>query len=181
MPLVAIRRSVLSLLVGIVALAAVVLPALAQVPATPAEAQRVRIITVDFVLSGKLEKIGRLARDAHLDLDHLYVETASGEPKSWLDNAGLIILDTPRPMDLAKLQQRLGAALSETSTPWVRIGGGPPAFGNLPPLQARRLMAYYAGGGERNLRAMFEYIKAWRSGADTSVGPGAPHFGPKGH
>lgn len=171
MPLVALRRSALSLVVGIVALAAVVLPALAQVPATPAEAQRVRIITVDFVLSGKLEKIGRLARDAHLDLDHLYIETASGEPKSWFDNAGLIILDTPRPMDLAKLQQRLGAALSETSTPWVRIGGGPPAFGNLPPLQARRLMAYYAGGGERNLRAMFEYIKAWRSGADTSVAP----------
>src|SRR5690606_18123352 len=77
--------------------------------------------------------------------------------------------DTPRPMDLAKLQQRLGAALSETSTPWVRIGGGPPAFGNLPPLQARRLMAYYAGGGERNLRAMFAYIKAWRTGADTSA------------
>jgi cobalamin biosynthesis Mg chelatase CobN len=164
---IALRRSVLSFVVGVAILMAALPPTLAQTPAT--DAQRVRIVTVDFVLSGKLDKIGRLARDAQFDLDRLYVETASGEPRSWLDDAGLVILDTPRPMDLAKVQQRLGKALSETRTPWLRIGGGPPAFGNIPRQHARRLVAYYAGGGDGNLRAMFAYIRAWRDGSDTNA------------
>lgn len=164
------RQTIITFIAGIVGLVGMGATALAQAPTTPVRVHDVRIITVDFVLPGKLEKISQLARNAQVNLDHLYVE-ASGEPKNWLENAGLIILDTPRPMDLAKVQQRIGPALAETRTPWIRIGGGLPAFGNLPPLQARRLMAYYAGGGERNLRAMFEYIRAWRSGADTSAAP----------
>jgi cobaltochelatase CobN len=174
-PLVSLRRSILRLAIGIAGLAIAILPALAQPSSPPPNAQRVRIVTVDFVLPGKLEKIGRLARDAHTELDHLFVETAPGEPENWLDGADLVILDTPRPMDLAKVQQRLGPALSATPTPWVRIGGGPPAFGNIPPQHARRLMSYYAGGGERNLRAMFAYMRAWRAGTDTNaVAPPSP-------
>lgn len=145
------------------------MPLFAQAPSAPASAGNVRILTVDFVLPGKLEKMDRLARDAGVKLDHLYVETASGEPKTWLDDSGLVILDTPRPMDLAKVQERIGRALAETRTPWVRIGGGPPAFGNIPPQHARRLIAYYAGGGEKNLRAMFAYIRAWRDDTDTNA------------
>lgn len=167
----AFRQTILGFIVGIAGLVGMGPLAFAQAPATPAAPHDVRIITVDFVLQGKLEKMIELARKAQVDLDRLYVETAPGEPKDWLENAGLIILDTPRPMDLAKLRQRLGSALADTRTPWVRIGGGPPAFSNLPPLQARRLMAYYAGGGEQNLRAMFEYVRAWRNGADTSAAP----------
>ncbi|MEH2510945.1 cobaltochelatase CobN [Nitrobacteraceae bacterium AZCC 1564] len=165
---VSLRRSILSLIACIAGLVAAS-ATLAQAPSAPASPQRVRVITVDFVLSGKLEKIGRLAGHAHIEFDHLYVETASGEPKDWLDNAGLVILDTPRPMDLAKVQERLGPALTETHTPWIRIGGGPPAFGNIVPQHARRVMAYYAAGGGQNLRAMFDYIRAWRDNTDTNA------------
>lgn len=164
-----LRRSILTLAICIAGLPAAVLPIVAQTSSALPNAQRVRIVTVDFVLPGKLEKTSKLARDVQIELDHLYVETAPGDPKDWLDNVGLVILDTPRPMDLAKVQQRLGPALSKTRTPWVRIGGGPPVFGNIPPQHARRLTAYYAGGGEKNLRAMFAYVRAWRDGADTNA------------
>ncbi len=163
--LVALSRLWLACVVGIAGLLGVLTPAPAQSPLSgPA-----RIITTEFVLPGKLGKIAGLARDAGIALDHRYVETATGEPKDWLDSAAIVILDTPRPNDLAKVQEKLGPALATTRTPWIRIGGGPPAFGNLPPLQARRLMAYYAGGGERNLRTMFDYVRAWRDGVDTSA------------
>jgi cobaltochelatase CobN len=163
----ALSRLWLACVVGIAGLLGALTPALAQSPLSGP----VRIVTTEFVLPGKLGKIAGLARDAGIALDHRYVETVTGELKDWLDSAGVVILDTPRPNDLAKVQERLGPALAATRTPWIRIGGGPPAFGNLPPLQARRLMAYYAGGGERNLRTMFDYIRAWRDGADTNVIP----------
>ncbi|MPZ39808.1 MAG: cobaltochelatase subunit CobN [Rhizobiales bacterium] len=144
-------------------------PAGAQAASGQPANDRVRIITVDFVLPGKLEKFGQLARAARLDLDRLYVETASGQPRAWLEDVTLVILDTPRPMDLAKVQARLGSSLAESHTPWIRVGGGSPAFGNLPPQHARRLIAYYANGGETNLRALFAYVRAWQDGADTSA------------
>jgi cobaltochelatase CobN len=132
---------------------------------------RVRVITDDFVLPGRLERLASLAAEARITLDHVYVETGEGDPKTWLTGVDLVILDTPRPMDVAKVEQRVSAALQGSQIPWVRIGGGPPAFGNLPPQQARPLIGYYAGGGETNARAMFAFIAAWRSGADARAVP----------
>lgn len=136
-----------------------------------APSARVRVITDDFVLAGRLDKLASLASESGLSLDHRYVETAAGDPKDWLVGVDLVILDTPRPMDAAKVEERVGAALRESQVPWVRIGGGPPAFGNLPPHQARPLIGYYANGGETNARAMLAFIKAWRSGADAGAVP----------
>jgi cobaltochelatase CobN len=135
----------------------------------PAPVARVRIITDDFVLPGRLAKLARQAAEAKVSLDHLYVETAPGDPKSWLEGIDLVVLDTPRPMDVAKVEQRVGEALRDSPVPWIRVGGGPPAFGNLAPQLARPLIAYYAGGGVENARAMLAYIAAWRTGADMHV------------
>lgn len=129
---------------------------------------RVRIITSDFVLKGKLDRIAAIAGRQGVALDHAYVE-APGDPKAWLAGVDLLILDTPRPGDAAKVQERVGADLAASDRPWLRVGGGPPAFGNLQPLQARRLTGYYAGGGEANLTAMFAYIAASKSGTGTSA------------
>jgi cobaltochelatase CobN len=134
--------------------------------AGPAPTARVRIIADDFVLPGRLHKLARLAGEAQVALDHLYVETAPGEPKDWLNGIDLVILDTPRPMDVAKVEQRVGEVLRASQVPWIRVGGGPPAFGNLPPQIARPLIGYYAGGGAANGRAMFAFIAAWRTGTD---------------
>ena len=145
----------------------------------PAQAQgrsdaalRVRVITNDFVLPGKIERLKGLAERNGVVLDGVYVESP-GEPSSWLADIDLVILDTPRPMDAAKVSARLGNALGQSAAPWIRVGGGPPAFERLPPATARQLIGYYAAGGEANLAAMFAYIKIWRSG-DSSAAVAPP-------
>ena len=141
----------------------------AQEEVTPVA--RVRVITSDFVLPGRLQKLAELAIGNRIKLDHIYIEAEPGNPEDWLKGIDLVILDTPRPMDMTKVEQQVGAALRTSQVPWVRIGGGPPVFGNLAPQQARPLIGYYAGGGEANARAMFAFIAAWRSGLDARAMP----------
>jgi len=132
----------------------------------------VRIITNDFVLPAKFAKLAAWGREAGVTVEPVYIETAPGAPSTWITGASLVILDTPRPNDLAAVQARLGSALAESSVPWVRIGGGPAAFDRIDPAHARRLMAYYANGGETNLRRLVAYIRQWRDGGDAaSVAP----------
>ncbi|MEH2533606.1 cobaltochelatase CobN [Bradyrhizobium sp. AZCC 1588] len=151
----------LNCLVAIVALVAFPSPATrAQDAPASRPVSHLRVITTDFVLPGRLDKLARLAKDAGLKLDHVYVEADAGDPKAWIAGVDLVILDTPRPMDLAKVQERIRTALTESRTPWIRVGGGPPGFGNLLPTEARRLIGYYSGGGESNLRAMFASLVA---------------------
>src|SRR5690606_31786951 len=69
-------------------------------------------------------------------------------------NPDLLILDTPRPGVLALVQQHLGDQLEAADTPWIRVGWGPPAFGNLPAPPAKRLTGYYGHGGVRHLRPL---------------------------
>lgn len=149
-------------------------PALADpgVGASSAPTRHVRIITDTFVLSGKLEKLSAIAAQADLKLDHIYVESGMGEAKEWIKDIDLVILDTPRPMDLAKVEQRVGAALRASQVPWIRIGGGPPAFGNIPEDRARAWIGFYASGGEENARTLFAAISAW--GTDTQDTHAAP-------
>lgn len=140
--------------------------AIAPRSATAAEHVTVRVITDNFVLPGRLDRLASIAARNDVTLDRLYVEKATGEPQAWIAGADLIVLDTPRPMDAAKVGQRLGASLQNSQTPWIKVGGGPPSFGNLPPEQGRRLIGYYAAGGAANLNAMFAYVKARHSGGD---------------
>lgn len=159
-------RAVLFLIVA-AGLTAEAHPALADAgtSASPAPIQHVRIITDTFVLSGKLEKLSALAARSGLTLDHIYVESGPGEATDWIKDIDLVILDTPRPMDLAKVEQRVGAALHESHVPWLRIGGGPPAFGNIPEDRARAWIGLYASGGQENARTLFAAIAAWGTDA----------------
>ena len=135
-------------------------------PNASARTNVVRVITDDFVLPGKLDKLAGFARAQGLALESVFVARTPGSPADWIGGAGLVILDTPRPMDLVRVQESVGSALKDTTVPWIRVGGGPPAFGNLAPLIARRLMAYYSHGGEENLKALFEFWAALRDGRD---------------
>ncbi|PRB83917.1 cobaltochelatase subunit CobN [Pseudomonas sp. MYb185] len=128
----------------------------------------IRVLSNDFVLPGKVARLQQWAGDVGLTLDNRYI---SGEADSAELAAGLLILDTPRPNDLAQMQAFLGDRLEQVATPWIRVGGGPPAFGNLPPQHARQLIGYYGNGGQTNLRRMFDYWQALRSGEDPSALP----------
>ncbi|TBU77868.1 cobaltochelatase subunit CobN [Pseudomonas daroniae] len=124
----------------------------------------VRILTTDFVLQGKLDRLQQWGQEAGLSLQSEHLSKRLPGLGGSLLGARLVLLDTPRPSDLAEMQQALGDELTATSTPWLRVGGGSPAFGNLPAPVAMRLAAYYGNGGERNLRHFFLYLKAYQTG-----------------
>ncbi|MDO8901553.1 MAG: cobaltochelatase subunit CobN [Phenylobacterium sp.] len=144
-------------------------PALA---ATNDDGPLMRVITTDFVLPGKIERLRNLAEAEGLGLDGVWVETDERPAEAWFDGADLILIDTPRANDLAKVMGRLEGGLEDAPVPWLRVGGGPPAFGGgLRPEAAARLSAYYANGGAANHQALFAYAAAMISGADLSGFP----------
>lgn len=133
----------------------------------------VQVLTTDFVLQGKLDRLAGWASDAGVTLEGVRVGSATQAPA--MAEADLTILDTPRPADLAAVQQQFGDALMASERPWIRVGGGPPAFGGLPAPVATRLIGYYSNGGEQNLRHLFAYLRAWydKVPTDAIAGPAA--------
>lgn len=150
----------------ILLLAAALLVAVGGAPsAAQALDTRVRIVTTDFVLAGKFRRLAEWGAPLGVAVDATYVEKAGGAPQDWISGADLVIVDAPRGGDLAAVKARLGDVLASGSGAWIQVGGGPPAFGGLPPDQARRLIAYYAAGGEANLRALLSFAAALKHGA----------------
>lgn len=131
---------------------------------------RVKVLSNDFVLPGKVARLDALGREAGVAFEHVAVER-EGDSRDWLAGADLLILDTPRPSDRAQVQARLGDALASGGIPWVQVGGGRPASSALPQDVAARLAAYYAAGGESNFRHMAAYLARWRQGGDTAAVP----------
>lgn len=122
----------------------------------------VRILTTDFTPAAKFERLRGWARmhDVRLDV----VRAGDRSADSVVRGVDLLILDTPRGNDLTQLQAWLGDRLSQASTPWIRVGGGPPEHGHLSTSRAQTLIGYYANGGETNHRRLFAWLDATRSG-----------------
>lgn len=130
----------------------------------------VQVMTTPFVLQGKLDRLAAWAAESGVTLDGVRISQTATPLESPIE-ADLFILDTPRPVDLATVQQYLGDQSALDSTPWIRVGGGPPAFGNLPSAVAHRLIGYFSNGGEQNFRHMFDYLNAWHAGSPVGVVP----------
>jgi len=133
---------------------------------------RVSVIGSDFVLSAKYERLAGFASPQGVAVRGWSL-SALPEAAVW-DDADLVLLDTPRPADVEAVEAHVGEALRARSGPWVRIGGGPPAFGGLTPETGRRIAAYYAAGGRQNFTALFAYLKQWKTGDDLSAPPPSP-------
>jgi len=107
----------------------------------------VRVVTTPFVLPAKFAALQAWAGDAGYRLEWRYVgedaPTGQGDPA---EGADMLVLDGPRPGDIAAVKEAFGP-LDAKSVPWISVGGGPPGFGNLSAPVARRLIGYYAGGG----------------------------------
>lgn len=129
--------------------------------AVPAQ---VRMLSSDFVLPGKHARLAGWAQQQGVGFASLHSGAEQAPDAQWLAAADLLILDTPRPSDVAAVQQRLGDVLERLPIPWVRIGGGAPAYGNLPPPVAMRLIGYYGNGGEANLRQLFTLMQRKKAG-----------------
>ncbi|MDQ1153976.1 cobaltochelatase subunit CobN [Brevundimonas sp. SORGH_AS_0993] len=140
---------------------------------------RVNLIGSDFVLPAKYGRLAGFAAPEGVAVRGWALSTLP-ETAAWSD-ADLIILDTPRPADVEAVEARIGDALRAGGAPWVRIGGGPPAFGGLPPEIGRRIAAYYAAGGRRNFTALFDYLAQWKAGGDLSAVTAPAPLGDSGY
>lgn len=136
-----------------------------------AEPAQVRLLSSDFVLPGKHQRLAGWAREAGVELRGLRLGIGDAPPGDWLDGGDLLILDTPRPTDRAQVERALGERLQGGTQPWIRVGGGPPGFGNLPAALGGRLVGYYANGGEANLRRLFEAVRRWHAGLTVDALP----------
>ncbi|HGP1216276.1 TPA: cobaltochelatase subunit CobN [Pseudomonas aeruginosa] len=136
-----------------------------------AEPAQVRLLSSDFVLPGKHQRLAGWAREAGVELRGLRLGIGEAPPGEWLDGGNLLILDTPRPTDRAQVEEALGERLQGGTQPWIRVGGGPPGFGNLPAALGGRLVGYYANGGEANLRRLFEAVRRWHAGLPVDALP----------
>ncbi|MGY8774532.1 cobaltochelatase subunit CobN [Spongiibacter tropicus] len=142
---------------------------LAAMPAA-AEVTRIQVLSSDFLLPGKVNRLQRLANPHGIAVQADFGKGATAET---LATADLLILDTPRGSDRAEVMGRVGAQLKAGNTPWLVVGGGPPQGGNLSPVILRPLLAYYAAGGEANFRNMMAFIRAWQDGSTLSAIPPA--------
>lgn len=122
------------------------------------------MLSSDFVLPGKHARLKSWAQQQDVEFTSLQSGAKQAPDAEWLATVDLLILDTPRPSDVASVQQRLGDVLDHLPLPWIRIGGGPPAYGNLSPPLAMRLVGYYGNGGETNLKHLFTLIKRKKAG-----------------
>ena len=143
--------------------------ALASLPLA-AQDLRVAVVSNDFVLPDKVERLDALARPAGVRFVHVPV-TAGGATDTRLAGHDLVLLDTPRASDVADVEQALGDALAQAGAPWVRIGGGAPAGDGLPRADILRIAGYYAGGGEANLRHLAAFLQTLLRNGDPAAVP----------
>lgn len=134
---------------------------------------RVRVLHNSFVSAEKFQRIAPLAAKAGIAFEAINVETSDSKPASWLADADLVMLDTPRPNDRAMIEQMLGTALKTTTTPVIGIGGGAPLFIRVAPQVVGPLTRYYAAGGADNIDHLLTFITAWHRGQSPDTLPPA--------
>nr|WP_241263038.1 cobaltochelatase subunit CobN [Parahaliea mediterranea] len=135
------------------------------------ESPRVVIVSTSFLLPGKIHWLQSLAKPLGINIRSHAVDTEPSEARRAITGAALVILDTPRGNDRARVMESLQETLQSGPTPWIAVGGGRPLSGGLDEATARSLSAYYAAGGEDNFRHLMQFIDAWQRGKATAAVP----------
>lgn len=144
--------------------------------AQSALANKIAVVSTQFVLERKFKLMEETARKQGVDLEWTQVDR-EGEAgvRRVLKDASLIIVDAPRSDDQAAIERVGGKALREADLPTVgiQVMSAPnrlkPARIDL--AQAQRLYDYYVGGTRRNHERMFQFLKALHSGGDLGAVP----------
>jgi cobaltochelatase CobN len=116
----------------------------------------VRIVATRFTLPAKFDRLAAWAQEGGYQIEWRQVEDGASA-SDLTRGADLVLLDGPRPNDMAAIDKAVGGT-ERLTVPWLAVGGGPPRSGALAPDAARRLIGYYAGGGEANLRAFVRAV-----------------------
>ncbi|WP_417228412.1 cobaltochelatase subunit CobN [Amphritea sp.] len=131
----------------------------------------VAIITTPFVLPAKITMLQAIAKEQGVNLEGHVLTSKDEAPEAWFDRSDLVVLDTPRGGDRARVMELIKETLDNTDTPWIVVGGGPPDGGNLDPTMIRRLVSYYSAGGRENFTHLMAFISAWQKGEQTDTIP----------
>lgn len=135
---------------------------------------QVTVVTTDFTLPGKVLKMDRWGRQQGVRVAIVSVDDPPpGGPDQWLEDAGLVIIDTPVASHAERVRSLLAPTLARGDVPWLAIGGGPLAHARLDAAHASQLAQYYQEGGETNLRRMLEWLDLWRRGEAVDAVPPA--------
>lgn len=124
---------------------------------------KILVISTDFVTPAKFDHIGKVAETEGITVSHLTTQASAEELGEALHDSTLVILDGPRPSDMQAIQVALPDKAEGLASPWLQIGGGAPAFGNMSAENARILIGYYAHGGAANYQHFFAAFGEWLS------------------
>lgn len=130
-----------------------------------------RVFTTPFVLPAKFEALKPWAEAEGLRLDPVYAERGKAGT-GLVEGADLIVLDGPRPNDMAAVKAAVGDSL--TGRRFIAVGGGPPSWGGLDAADAMKLVGYYAAGGEANYRIFLKAARRVIDGQSLNDLPPAP-------
>ncbi|WP_022960871.1 cobaltochelatase subunit CobN [Halopseudomonas pelagia] len=145
-------------LMGRVACVLMLLPGLSAALADHSENPTLLVLHNSFVSAEKFQRLQGYALQAGVQLQHVNVEAGSAtDLHSNLDRSSLVLLDVPRPNDRAQVTEQVAALIGQL--PQLTVGGGRPAWDNLPPQYAGVLSALYAAGGEANFRRFFMLVQ----------------------
>ncbi|MDP1756657.1 MAG: cobaltochelatase subunit CobN, partial [Pseudohongiella sp.] len=139
-----------------------------------ASAEKLTIVSTDFVLERKFEMLQRAAEGTGLEID--WVQVGVHEPARIgvaLDGAHMVIIDAPRSDDQALVQGAIGDFLNRVDIPILSINVMSPPMRmrgvRLESEHAQRLFNYYAGGTSVNFNRLAQYAQALLTGASVAA------------
>jgi cobaltochelatase CobN len=147
---------------------------LALVGAWAQSADKVAILSTQFVLERKFKLMEAVAREQGIELAWTQVD-AEGEAGAQrvLDGARFVLIDAPRSDDQAQIERLAGQRLRELSLPTASINVMSPPVRlraiHMDKEQAQRVFDYYVGGTRINHERLFQYLRAILQGGDLSA------------
>ncbi|MBO1927330.1 cobaltochelatase subunit CobN [Thiomicrorhabdus sp. 6S2-11] len=141
---------------------------------------KVALISTDFVLSKKFKIMTEAAKKQGIELAWVQVDAKDGSGgkegvAKALQNAGMVIIDTPRNDDQNLVENIAGDAIRKLTVPVVQISrmSRPNRLKtvNVSEEIGRQVFGYYLSGMGVNHRLLFEYTQALMAGGDLDSVP----------
>jgi len=148
--------------------------------ATEKQMQKVTIISTDFVLNHKFKLLANIAQQQNVAFSWVQVDAKDGSGglkgvQKSLENAGLVIIDTPRNDDQSLVESIAGDSIRSLKVPVVQINRMTRKMrlkvNNTSGQIGQTIYAYYLGGMTENRRLLFDYANALIKGDDLTKIP----------
>lgn len=142
-----------------------------------AQAVKVAVVSTEFVLSHKFSLMEQSAAQANVTFDWVQVDAPNQRGgreavARALQGADLVLIDSPRNDDQAKVEQIAGGLLKALSIPVIQINrmtrDNRLRAINIDVQKAEQVMSYYLSGMTQNRGLLFDYVNTLVKGGDLS-------------